>query len=193
MHLKDLLGSFVRVGYRIPVPDFYLVLHGLRCRKSTIMNLTNQINETATTVIDLTVGCSEPALTGWGSARTRVKTYLDTEGSSYLQVVPSSRLWEDLVINHDDWVFLVNLFYFISVGKNNTIKSNNIKCKQNDTLYNFIIKDCGKQNDTLFNSNNSVSRYVLTRARADPHPFQWNLCLLRLYSDVNPCETGVPL
>ena len=25
MHLKDLLGSFVRVGYRIPVPDFYLV------------------------------------------------------------------------------------------------------------------------------------------------------------------------
>ena len=38
MHLKDLLGPFVRVGYRIPVPDFYLVLHGLRCRKSTIMD-----------------------------------------------------------------------------------------------------------------------------------------------------------
>ena len=38
MHLKNLLGSFVRVGYRIPVPDFYLVLHGLRCRKSTIMD-----------------------------------------------------------------------------------------------------------------------------------------------------------
>ena len=47
MHLKDLLGSFVRVGllgsfvrvgYRIPVPDFDLVLHGLRCRKSTIMD-----------------------------------------------------------------------------------------------------------------------------------------------------------
>ena len=37
MHLKD-LGSFVRAGYRIPVPDFYLVLHGLRCRKSTIMD-----------------------------------------------------------------------------------------------------------------------------------------------------------
>ena len=34
MHLKDLLGSFVRVGYRIPVPDFYLVLHGLRCQKA---------------------------------------------------------------------------------------------------------------------------------------------------------------
>ena len=31
MHLKDLLGSFVRVGYCIPVPDFYLVLHDLRC------------------------------------------------------------------------------------------------------------------------------------------------------------------
>ena len=38
MHLKDLLGSFVREGYRIPVPDFYLALHGLRCRKSTIMD-----------------------------------------------------------------------------------------------------------------------------------------------------------
>ena len=38
MHLKDLLGSFVRVGCRIPVPDSYLVLHGLRCRKSTIMD-----------------------------------------------------------------------------------------------------------------------------------------------------------
>ena len=38
MHLKDLLGSFVRVGYRILVPDFYLVLHGLCCRKSTIMD-----------------------------------------------------------------------------------------------------------------------------------------------------------
>ena len=36
--LKDLLGSFVSVGYRIPVPDFYLVLHGLCCRKSTIMD-----------------------------------------------------------------------------------------------------------------------------------------------------------
>ena len=35
MHLKDLLGSFVRVGYCIPVPDFYLVLYGLRCRKIT--------------------------------------------------------------------------------------------------------------------------------------------------------------
>ena len=37
MHLKD-LGSFVRVGYRIPFPDFCLVLHGLCCRKSTIMD-----------------------------------------------------------------------------------------------------------------------------------------------------------
>ena len=38
MHFKDLLGSIVRVGYRIQVPDFYLVLQGLRCRKSTIMD-----------------------------------------------------------------------------------------------------------------------------------------------------------
>ena len=38
MHLKDLLGSIVRVGYRTPIPDFYLVLHRLRCRKSTIMD-----------------------------------------------------------------------------------------------------------------------------------------------------------
>ena len=34
MHLKYHLGSIVRVGYRIPVPDFCLVLHGLRCRKA---------------------------------------------------------------------------------------------------------------------------------------------------------------
>ena len=27
-----------KVGYCIPVPDFYLVLHGFRCRKSTIMD-----------------------------------------------------------------------------------------------------------------------------------------------------------
>ena len=33
IHYKDLLGSITEVGYRIPVPDFYLVLHGLRCRK----------------------------------------------------------------------------------------------------------------------------------------------------------------
>ena len=38
MHLKDLMGSFVRVGYCTSVPDFYLVLHGLYCRKSTIMD-----------------------------------------------------------------------------------------------------------------------------------------------------------
>ena len=38
MYLKDLLGSFVRVGYRILFPDFYLLVHGLRCRKSTIMD-----------------------------------------------------------------------------------------------------------------------------------------------------------
>ena len=36
MHLKDLLGSIARVGYCFSVPDFYLVLQGLRCRKSTI-------------------------------------------------------------------------------------------------------------------------------------------------------------
>ena len=33
MHLKDLLRSIARVGYRILVPDFYLVLHGLRYQK----------------------------------------------------------------------------------------------------------------------------------------------------------------
>ena len=27
MHFKDLLGSIARVGYCIPVPDFYIVLH----------------------------------------------------------------------------------------------------------------------------------------------------------------------
>ena len=38
MHFKDLLGSISRVWYRIPVPDFYLVLHGLQCWKSTVMD-----------------------------------------------------------------------------------------------------------------------------------------------------------
>ena len=36
--LKGLLGSIVGVGYRIPVPEFYLVLHGLCCRESTIVD-----------------------------------------------------------------------------------------------------------------------------------------------------------
>ena len=36
LHVKDLLGSIVREGYRIP--EFYLVLHGLRCQKSTRMD-----------------------------------------------------------------------------------------------------------------------------------------------------------
>ena len=44
MHLKDLLGSIIRVGYCIPVPDFYLVLHGLRCLKSTIMDESYMYN-----------------------------------------------------------------------------------------------------------------------------------------------------
>ena len=38
MHLKDLLGSIARVGYCILLPDFYLVLHGLHCQESTIMD-----------------------------------------------------------------------------------------------------------------------------------------------------------
>ena len=38
MYLKDLLGSIAIVGYCIPAPDFYLVLHGLRCRKGTLMD-----------------------------------------------------------------------------------------------------------------------------------------------------------
>ena len=38
------LGSIARVGYHIPVPDFYLVLHGLQCRKDTIMDKSfNQV------------------------------------------------------------------------------------------------------------------------------------------------------
>ena len=40
--LKDLLGSVVRVGYRISVPHLYLVLHGLCC---TIMD--QSINQSA--------------------------------------------------------------------------------------------------------------------------------------------------
>ena len=33
MHYKYLLGSFTRVGYRILLPEFYLMLHGLGCGK----------------------------------------------------------------------------------------------------------------------------------------------------------------
>ena len=41
MHLKYIMGSIVREGYCIPVPDFYLVLHGLRCRKNIIIQIMN--------------------------------------------------------------------------------------------------------------------------------------------------------
>ena len=34
MHYKELLGSIVRLGFCILGPDFCLVLHGLRCRKT---------------------------------------------------------------------------------------------------------------------------------------------------------------
>ena len=36
--LNNLLRSIARVGYRIPDLDFHLVLHGLRCEKSTIID-----------------------------------------------------------------------------------------------------------------------------------------------------------
>ena len=42
MHFIDPLGSIARVGYCIPVPDFYLVLHGLCCRKKHNNGLINQ-------------------------------------------------------------------------------------------------------------------------------------------------------
>ena len=42
MHLKDLLGSMVRVGYRIPVSDFYLVLHGLQIAALKALQWINQ-------------------------------------------------------------------------------------------------------------------------------------------------------
>ena len=38
MHYKDHLGLSVRVGYCIPVQDFYLELHELRNRMSTLMD-----------------------------------------------------------------------------------------------------------------------------------------------------------
>ena len=38
MHYKDLSGSIPRVGFRILVLDFYLALHDLRCRKSTLIS-----------------------------------------------------------------------------------------------------------------------------------------------------------
>ena len=39
LHLKDLLGSIARVGYCIPVLDFYLVLHGLLMPKEDLNGL----------------------------------------------------------------------------------------------------------------------------------------------------------
>ena len=54
MLFKDLLGSIARVGYCIPVPDFYLVLHGLKCRKSTIMDKSiHNINSLTVSLIFL--------------------------------------------------------------------------------------------------------------------------------------------
>ena len=38
MRLKGILGSIARVRYYIPLPNFYLVLHGLRCRRSTLID-----------------------------------------------------------------------------------------------------------------------------------------------------------
>ena len=47
MHLKD-LGSVARIGYCIPVPDFYLVLHGLSFdaekHSNEIINISIEIN-----------------------------------------------------------------------------------------------------------------------------------------------------
>ena len=40
MHLKDLLGLIVRVGYCVPVPDIYLVLHGLLFPNRTLTDLS---------------------------------------------------------------------------------------------------------------------------------------------------------
>ena len=44
MHLKDLLRLLVRIGYCIPVPDFYPVLHGICCRKSSVIYNVNWVN-----------------------------------------------------------------------------------------------------------------------------------------------------
>ena len=47
MHLIDLLGSITRVGYCIPVLDFYLVLHGhslSRKKYNGLINLYIHIN-----------------------------------------------------------------------------------------------------------------------------------------------------
>ena len=86
MHLKDLLGSFVRVGYHIPVPDFYLVLHGLRCRKSTIMDKSS-INNHCSDKVELHVfgfGClQEEYEDSQGNVVTK-KTYDDLKRQGLL-------------------------------------------------------------------------------------------------------------
>ena len=45
MHSKDLKGSMARVGYCIPVPDFYIVLHGLCCGKKQHDGLKGLLTE----------------------------------------------------------------------------------------------------------------------------------------------------
>ena len=45
------MGSFARVGYCIPDSDFYLVLHGLRCRQSTNGLINQSINQSINQVL----------------------------------------------------------------------------------------------------------------------------------------------
>ena len=41
-HYKDIPGSIARVWYCIPVPDFYLMLHGFRYQRNTLNDYTIQ-------------------------------------------------------------------------------------------------------------------------------------------------------
>ena len=42
LHYKDILGKITRIGYCIPVKDFYVVLYGLQCQKGILMDKINQ-------------------------------------------------------------------------------------------------------------------------------------------------------
>ena len=63
IHLKYLLGSIARVRYCILVPDFYLVLHGLRCRKKHYIGLTNQSTVLPVRIIGETEGINSCRVT----------------------------------------------------------------------------------------------------------------------------------
>ena len=66
MHFKDLLGSIVRVGYCFQDPDFYRVLHGLRCQKHSYGLISTTAHENGIMIV------RQAGLTGFGCQGGRI-------------------------------------------------------------------------------------------------------------------------